>query len=159
MAVAEVYDPTTMKRKTTKSKGAAANLTPSADRTLHIEWPWSMTWMEYVDDMLAYLKSRIGPGHPLHGKKLYVTAVNEDADAWFVDGEKEDFYAIVYFGQKKRYGTRLMPRCEILADWDAVLARFAADHKEAMSKIQPAVHDTRAQTGEGAEAAPDPGRT
>jgi hypothetical protein len=124
-----------MKRKSTSSEKAPATPKPTADRTLHIEWPWSMTWMEYVDEMLAYLKSRIGPGHPLHGKKLYVTAVNKDADAWFVDGEKEDFYAIAYFGQQKRYGTKLMPRCEILADWDAVLQRFATDHAEAMSKI------------------------
>jgi hypothetical protein len=30
-------------------------------------------------------------GHPLHRKKLYVSAVNKDADAWCVEGEKEDF--------------------------------------------------------------------
>ena len=113
------------------------NPTPktSSDRMLHIEWPWSMTWMESVDEMLLFLKSQVGPGHPLHRKKLYVAAVNKDADAWYVEGEKEDFYAIVYFSQKKRYGTRLMPKCEILSDWDAVLERFAADHANAMGKL------------------------
>jgi hypothetical protein len=45
------------------------------------------------------------------------------------------FYAIVYFGWKKRYGGKFMPRCEILPDWDAVLQRFAADHTEAMNKL------------------------
>ena len=91
--------------------------------------------MEYVDEMLAFLQRQIGPGHPLHRKKLYVAAVNKDADAWYVEGEKEDFYAIVYFSQKKRYGGKSMPKCEILPDWDAVLQRFAADHAEAMSKL------------------------
>jgi len=71
----------------------------------------------------------------LHRKKLYVRAVNKYADAWYVEGEKGNFYPIVYFGQKKRYGTRWMPKCEILPDWDTVLERFAADHKEAMNKI------------------------
>ena len=124
-----------MKRPTTKPEKAPANPKAAADRTLHIEWPWSMTWMEYVDEMLEFLKTRIGPGHPLHRKKLYVSAVNKDADAWYVEGEKEAFYAIVYFSQKKRYGGKSMPKCEILPDWDAVLQRFAADHKEAMSKL------------------------
>jgi hypothetical protein len=46
-----------------------------------------MTWMEYVDELLAFLKSQIGPGHPLHRRKLYVAAVNKDAKAWLVEGE------------------------------------------------------------------------
>jgi hypothetical protein len=124
-----------MKRTATKSENASANSTATAERTLHIEWPWSMTWMEYVDEMLAFLKTRIGPGHPLHRKKLYVSAVNKDADAWYVEGEKEDFYAIVYFGQKKRYGGKMMPDCEMLPDWDAVLRRFAADAQKAKGGV------------------------
>ena len=124
-----------MKRPTTKPKNAPAKPKATADRTLHIEWPWSMTWMEYVDEMLEFLKTQIGPGHPLHRKKLYVSAVNKDADAWYVEGEKEDFYAIVYLSRKKRYGGKSMPKCEILPDWDAVLQRFAADHKEAMTEV------------------------
>lgn len=124
-----------MKPRKKKPEEAATESRPTADRTLHIEWPWSMTWMEYVDEMLAFLKSQIGPGHPLHGKKLYVSAVNKDAHAWYVEGEKEQFYAIVYFSREKRYGTRMMPFCEILPDWDAVLRRFAEDHKKAMSEL------------------------
>ena len=50
-----------MKRPTTKPEKAPANPKATADRTLHIEWPWSMTWMEYVDEMLAFLKTKIGP--------------------------------------------------------------------------------------------------
>ena len=124
-----------MKRPTTKPKKAPATPKATADRTLHIEWPWSMTWMEYVDEMLAFLKSQIGPGHPLHGKKLYISAENKEADAWYVEGEKEDFYAIVYFGRKKRYGGKMMPACEILPDWDAVLHRFAEDTKKAQGGV------------------------
>ena len=120
-----------MKRKSAKHQNVTSQAAPTKDRTLHIEWPWSMTWMEYVDEMLAFLKSRIGPGHPLHGRKLYVSAVNKDADAWYVEGEEDDFHAIVYFGRKKRYGSKMMPACEILPDWDAVLHRFAEDAKKA----------------------------
>jgi hypothetical protein len=120
-----------MKPRKTKSENTVAKTAPAADRTLNIEWPWSMTWMEYVDEMLDFLQSQIGPGHPLHRKKLYVSAVNKDADAWYVEGEKEDFYAIVYFGRKKRYGGKMMPVCEILPDWDAVLRRFADDSRKA----------------------------
>jgi hypothetical protein len=121
-----------MKRKDTKPESAPAKSRATADQTLHIEWPWSMTWGEHMDAMLAFLKTQVGPGHPLHRKKLYVSAVNKDADAWYVEGEKEDLYAIVYFSQKKRYGGKSMPKCEILGDWHAVLQRFAADHKESM---------------------------
>jgi hypothetical protein len=124
-----------MKRPTSKPENAPAKPKTTADRTLHIEWPWSMTWMEYVDEMLDFLKSQLGPGHPLHRKKLYVSAVNKDADAWYVEGEKEDFYAIVYFGRKKRYGGKMMPACEILPDWDAVLHRFAEDAKKAQGGV------------------------
>jgi hypothetical protein len=125
-----------MTRKPPKPASAADQAAPDAsDQTLHVHWPWSMTWMECVDEMLAFLKSQIGPGHPLYRKKLYVTAVNKDADAWYVEGEKDDFYAIVYFGQKKRYGTRLMPKCEILPDWGAVLRRFAADAQQAKGGV------------------------
>ena len=120
-----------MKLKATKPEKAPAKPKATADRTLHIEWPWSMTWMEYVDEMLAFLQNQIGPGHPLHRKKLYVAAVNKDADAWYVEGEKEDFNAIVYFGRKKRYGGKMMAACEILPDWDAVLRRFAEDAEQA----------------------------
>lgn len=91
--------------------------------------------MEYVDEMLAFLKSQIGPGHPLHRKKLYVAAVNKEADAWYVEGEKDDFYAIVHFGRKKRYGGKMMPLCEILPDWDAVLRRFADDARQATGGV------------------------
>jgi hypothetical protein len=90
-----------MKRPTTKPENAPAKPEATADRTRHIEWPWSMTWMEYVDEMLEFLKTRIGPGHPLHRKKLYVSAVNKGADAWYVEGEKEDLCAIVYFSQNR----------------------------------------------------------
>lgn len=114
-----------MKRKSTKPAKIPAKPEGKPDQTLRIEWPWSMTWIECMDEMLAFLKSQIGPGHPLYRKKLYVAAVNKDADAWYVEGEKETFYAIVYFGQKKRYGGKSMPRCEILPDWQAVLKRFA----------------------------------
>ena len=123
-----------MKRQTTKPANIPAKPKATA-RTLHIEWPWSMTWLEYVDEMLDFLKSHIGPGHPLHRKKLYVSAVNKDANAWYVEGEKESFYAIVCFGRKKRYGGKSMPKCEILPDWDAVLKRFAEDRELAMSKL------------------------
>lgn len=94
-----------------------------------------MTWMEYVDEMLEFLASQIGAGHPLHRKKLYVSAVNKDADAWYVEGENDDFYAIVYFGRKKRYGGKMMPLCEILPDWDAVLHRFATDAQQAKGGV------------------------
>jgi hypothetical protein len=124
-----------MKRQAKKSQNAAAKPNPTADQALHIEWPWSMTWMEYVDEMLAFLKTQIGPGHPLHRKKLYVSAVNKDADAWYIEGEKEQLYAIIYFSQKHRYGGKLMPKCEFLPDWTAVLQRFAADHEKAMNKL------------------------
>jgi hypothetical protein len=124
-----------MKRKLPKPATTADQAAPAADRTLHIKWPWSMTWMEYVDEMLAFLQNQIGPGHPLHRKKLYVAAVNKDADAWYVEGETEDFYAIVYFGRKKRYGGRMMAACEILPDWDAVLRRFAADAQQAKNLV------------------------
>ena len=116
-----------MKRPTAKPDDGSAKPKATTDRTLRIEWPWSMTWRESVDEMLVFLKSQIGPGHPLHRKKLYVSAVNKEADAWYVEGETEDFYAIVSFSQKKRYGGKSMPKCEILPDWDAVLQRFAAD--------------------------------
>ncbi len=115
-----------MKRQRGKPEKAAVKAALAADQTLHIEPPWSMTWMEYVDEMLEFLESRIGPGHPLHRRRLYVSAVNKEADAWYIEGEKEDFYAIMSFGRKKRYGTKMMPACEILPDWDAVLRRFAA---------------------------------
>jgi hypothetical protein len=124
-----------MKRPTPKLDDGSAKPKATTDRTLHIEWPWSMTWMEYVDEMLVFLKSQIGPGHPLYRKKLYVSALNKEADAWYVEGETEDFYAIVYFSRKKRYGGKSMPKCEILPDWDAVLQRFAADHEQAMRKL------------------------
>jgi len=54
-----------MKRKNTKPKSTPAKPRATADQTLHIEWPWSMTWGERMDEMLAFLKSQIGPGHPL----------------------------------------------------------------------------------------------
>ena len=123
-----------MKRQTPKLDDGSAKPKATTDRTLRIEWPWSMTWRESVDEMLVFLKSQIGPGHPLHRKKLYVSAVNKDADAWYVEGEEEDFYAIVYFRKRTRYGTKLMPKCEILPDWDAVLRRFAEDHQAATRK-------------------------
>ena len=123
-----------MKRETTGQNAERTKFREATDQTLRIQWPWSMTWSEYMDEMLAYLRTMIGPGHPLHRKKLYVSAVNKEADAWFVEGEKEDFYALVYFSQKKRYGTRLMPRCEILPDWQSVLQRFASDHEQAIRK-------------------------
>ena len=91
--------------------------------------------MEYVDQMLDYLQSQLGPGHPLYRRKLYVAAVREGERTWFVEGEKDEFYAIVYFDRKKRYGGKTMPLCEILPDWDAVLKRFAADHEEAMKAV------------------------
>ena len=64
-----------------------------------------------------------------------MSAVNKEADAWYVEGEKEAFYAILYFGKKKRYGGRMMPACEILPDWDAVLRRFAADAQAAKGGV------------------------
>ncbi len=124
-----------MKPKSPKPARPSAKPKATVDKTLNIEWPWSMTWMEYVDEMLEFLKTKVGPGHPLYRKKLFVAAVNKDANAWYVEGEKEAFYAIVYFRQKKRYGGKSMLKCEILPDWDAVLQRFAADHKEAMSRL------------------------
>jgi hypothetical protein len=85
--------------------------------------------------MLDFLKSQIGPGHPLHRKKLYVSAVNKEAEACDAEGEQEDFYAIVYFARKQRYGGKMMPSCGILADWNAVLHRFAEDAKKVQGGV------------------------
>src|ERR1035437_8259393 len=126
-----------MKRKATKPENAPAKPKAAADRTLHIKEPWSMTWMEYVDEMLAFLKTRIGPGHPLHRKRLYVSAVNKDADAWYVEGEKEDFYAIVYFSQKQRYGGKSRPKWESCRVGASVLHGFGGVWGEGFRKVWP----------------------
>ncbi len=141
----------------TPPRNVPGNPGGGADRTLHIKPPWSMTLLEDVDEMLAYLESRTGPGHPLHGRKLYVSAVNNEADAWYVEGEAEDFYAIVYFGEKKRYGTRMMPKCEILKDWNAVLRRFATDHEAAMREVRATYGQWSAEMGEDAATIPGVG--
>ena len=95
-----------MKRPTIKSENAAAK--PSHSRP---DAPHRVALEHDLDGIhgrdAGVSESQIGPGHPLHRKKLYVSAVNKDADAWYVEGEKEDFYAIVYFGRKKRYGGKV----------------------------------------------------
>jgi hypothetical protein len=99
-----------------------------------IKWPWEMLPLEVADEYIAYLEQQIGPGHPLYRRKVFPACRKDDRQALIVqfDLDDDDTYAIVYFGEKQRFGNKKMPRVEMIASIAALQERFNQDHLSAL---------------------------
>lgn len=53
-----------------------------ADESIQIEfrWPWTMMPLECADEWIEFIRTQIGPGHPLFGKSIFASARREDED-------------------------------------------------------------------------------
>lgn len=103
----------------------------------HVKWPWTLIPLECVDEWIEYLRSLIGPGHPLYGKEIFAGIRRcDDIEMVLFDNDTDDTYAFVNFEEKKRYKSRLMPKAEVFHSWEEVKKRLEDDHQEAMRKIK-----------------------
>jgi hypothetical protein len=111
-----------------------ANNEPS---TLEIKWPWTMLPLSVADEYIEYLQRKIGPRHPLYGKKVFPSCRREDSQDLIVQFDLDDdhTYAIVFFGEKQLFKRKKMPRVETIASFSDLQQRFAQDYLQAMESL------------------------
>ena len=104
---------------------------------LEIKWPWTMLPLSAADEYIEYLQKRIGLGHPLYGKKVFPSCIKEDSQDLIIqfDLDDDDTYAIVFFGEKRLFNRKKMPKVEIIATVSDLRERFDQDHRNAMDSL------------------------
>lgn len=103
----------------------------------HVKWPWTLMPLECADEWIEYLQSCIGPGHPLHGKKIFASMRRCDGiELVLFENDTDDTFAFVNFGEKTRYKSRLMPKTEVLHSCDEVKKRLEHDYQEVVGKAK-----------------------
>ena len=71
--------------------------------TLHIEWPWTMIWSEYIDDFIAYIKDSLPPEHELQEHELFPHTKWERRDIYIVDDDTTGKTMLMNFEKAKRW--------------------------------------------------------
>ncbi len=101
---------------------------------LEVKWPWTMLPLSVADEYIEYLRSQIGPEHPLYDRKVFPSCIREDSLAPIIQFELDDdnTYAIVSFGEKQVFGKREMPKVEMIASISELQKRFEQDHRNAI---------------------------
>ena len=106
--------------------------------TIEIKWPWAMLPLSVADEYIDYLQKRIGPGHPLYGRKIFPACRREDTQELIVqfDLDDDNTHAVVFFDQKQRFGDKKMPRVEMIGTVSDLKRFFDQEHEEAMKKLE-----------------------
>jgi hypothetical protein len=104
---------------------------------LEIKWPWAMLPLSVADEYIKYLQERIDSEHPLYGKKVFPSCIREDSQDPIIqfDLDDDNSYAIVFFGEKRLFGNKKMPRVEIIASVSELQKRFDQDHRNAIESL------------------------
>ncbi len=90
--------------------------------------------LEVAAEWIEHLNQQMGPGHPLHGKKVFPSCRKEDVDEAIIQFDIDDdgTYAIVYFHRIVLFKGRKMPEVEIINTREELKQRFHDDHMEAL---------------------------
>ena len=104
---------------------------------LEIKWPWTMLPLSVADEYIEYLQKQIDLGHPLYGRKVFPSCIKEDSQDLIIQFDLDDdsTYAIVFFGQKQLFGSKKMPKVEMIASACDLQKRFDQDHRNAMNSL------------------------
>ncbi|MGK7906082.1 MAG: hypothetical protein AB4040_02480 [Synechococcus sp.] len=93
--------------------------------------------LSVADEYIKYLQEQIDFEHPLYGKKVFPSCIREDSRDPIIqfDLDDDNSYAIVFFGEKRLFGNKKMPRVEIIASVSDLQKRFDQDRRNAMESL------------------------
>lgn len=104
---------------------------PTPPKALEILEPWQMVPLEFAEDTIAFLKSKLQPHHPLQEQELFPFLNREDRQAWILEKEDEDGTTwLLDLTQKRRFKGRTIYAFRQLSDNDELEQLIKHDHQQ-----------------------------
>ena len=103
---------------------------------IEFKYPWTMTWIESVGDLIEMVKSSLKPSDPLFGKEIYVSGKHEYKQLLLIDNDTDDTYAIVSIvtdSSQKGYYCKTL---EEISTTDKLAEVLHHEHLNALQKIK-----------------------
>lgn len=117
------------------------------ESTVVIEWPWEMVPMEAVDDVIAWIRHALPPGHELLGHDLYPGIKYDGRMVFIVDDDTAGNHLLMDFENGKRCGKtgRKLPALRVFRDVAEIAETIRRDHARECAKYNG--DDTMKQCG------------
>jgi hypothetical protein len=104
---------------------------PTPPKALEILEPWQMVPLEFAEDTIAFLKSKLQPHHPLQEQELFPFLNREDRQAWILEKEDDDGTTwLLDLTQKRRFKGRTIYAFRQLSDNDELEQLIKHDHQQ-----------------------------
>jgi hypothetical protein len=108
-------------------------------KTLHVKWPWTMVYMEYVDEFIAQIKEALPPDHELRKHEIFPGIKWERRSIFIVDDDTTGESLLVNFENMKRWKkTKFkVPTMKVFKDDEEIAQMIERDHLAECAKYNP----------------------
>jgi hypothetical protein len=99
---------------------------------MEIKSPWTLVYMEYVDDLIRQIKEALPPDHPLQQHEIIPGIKRERRLLFIVDDNTTGQRILMDFEKKKRWKKTKyrVPTMRVFKDEDEIQALIERDHQE-----------------------------
>src|SRR5712691_7404803 len=103
---------------------------------LEIKWPWTMVWMEYADEIVAWIKDALPPDHEMQQHELFPSIKWEKRPIYIVDDDTTGEMILMNFERMGRWrkSKYKVPTMKIFKDVAELAAMIDRDHRAECAK-------------------------
>ncbi len=70
---------------------------------LEIKWPWTLVWIEFIDDFIAQIRDALPPDHELQKHKLFPGIKWNGRPIFIVEDDTTGKYILINFEKRRRW--------------------------------------------------------
>ena len=98
---------------------------------LTVKSPWTMVWLEYVDDFIRQIKEALPPDHELQAHELFPGIKMERRPIFIVEDDTTGQSILMDFEKRKRWKKtkHKVPTIRIFQDTAEIAALIERDHQ------------------------------
>ena len=103
---------------------------------LEIKWPWTMVWLEFIDDFIAQIRDALPPDHELQNHELFPGIKWSGRPIFIVEDDTTGKYILMDFEKRRRWKkTKFkVPTIKVFRDRREVAKIIEHDHALEYSK-------------------------
>ncbi|MDN5870861.1 MAG: hypothetical protein L0H73_09115 [Nitrococcus sp.] len=97
---------------------------------LIVQWPWTMIYIEYADDLIAQIKDALPPDHELQQHKIFPGIKMDRRPIFIVDDDTTDQSILMNFEKPKRWKKTKykVPTMRVFKNRAEIAAMIERDH-------------------------------
>jgi len=105
---------------------------------LNIKSPWTIVWLEFVDDFIKQIKKALPPDHELHGHTLFPGIKREGRSVFIVDDDTTRYKILIDLenGRRWKKTKHQAPAMRVFKDDAEIAAMIEHDHQEECAKLE-----------------------